>query len=245
MNDFYNRLPINEIFVSIDGEVNDWGTGALTVFIRTQGCNLRCFYCDTTQSWNKESEKNPTTKEIADLVLSSGVNKVTITGGEPLLHTLPLERLCLELNYYGINISIETNGTIPIPLRMSQYPLRISWIVDYKNHSRTSVDEFAKVFEYCAYGGGTYWIKFLIEDRADFIAAMEIIQCLPKIVKVPLRFALSPIQGKDPMDTVTADELLYWIVVEMKQKEYSQPISINTQLHKLIFPAGEKNHILL
>jgi 7-carboxy-7-deazaguanine synthase len=38
-------LNVNEIFRSIDGEVNPSGQGTLTTFIRLQGCNLNCSYC--------------------------------------------------------------------------------------------------------------------------------------------------------------------------------------------------------
>ena len=39
------KLNVNEIFASINGEVNRWGQGSPTVFIRLQGCNLSCSYC--------------------------------------------------------------------------------------------------------------------------------------------------------------------------------------------------------
>ena len=44
---------IVEKFLSIDGEGPS--IGELATFIRFQGCNLRCSWCDTTYSWDKES----------------------------------------------------------------------------------------------------------------------------------------------------------------------------------------------
>jgi len=38
-------LWVNEIFVSVDGEVNQWHQGGMTTFIRLAGCNLNCPYC--------------------------------------------------------------------------------------------------------------------------------------------------------------------------------------------------------
>ena len=42
---------IIEKFVSIDGEGPT--AGELATFIRFQGCNLRCSWCDTTYSFDK------------------------------------------------------------------------------------------------------------------------------------------------------------------------------------------------
>jgi hypothetical protein len=46
-------------------------------------------------------------------------------------------------------------------------------------------------------------------------------------------------------EKITADQLFSWMV-DMKDKypELLKRTSINTQLHKFIFPKGEKNHIL-
>jgi 7-carboxy-7-deazaguanine synthase len=43
-------LPINELFYSLQGEGKL--AGMPTVFIRTSGCNLRCWFCDSYHtSW--------------------------------------------------------------------------------------------------------------------------------------------------------------------------------------------------
>lgn len=73
-----------ESFVSINGEGRR--AGQLALFIRFAGCNLRCSYCDTM--WANEpgvAYTWMTKEEIYDLVRESGVENVTITGGEPLL----------------------------------------------------------------------------------------------------------------------------------------------------------------
>ena len=49
---------IHEIFVSLQGE----GTraGMLCLFIRLQGCNLNCEWCDTKYATSKNSEESIT-----------------------------------------------------------------------------------------------------------------------------------------------------------------------------------------
>ena len=50
-NPAMSRLPIQERFVSIQGE--GLYTGTPSSFIRVSGCNLRCAWCDTPDSsWN-------------------------------------------------------------------------------------------------------------------------------------------------------------------------------------------------
>ena len=45
-------FSVNEIFSSIDGE--GIRTGYLTTFIRLNGCNLKCSYCDTKYAQKPE-----------------------------------------------------------------------------------------------------------------------------------------------------------------------------------------------
>ena len=77
-------MQVVEKFISINGEGKN--AGQLAVFIRFKGCNLNCSYCDTT--WANVSnadfiEQSP--QEIVDYIKSTGINKVTLTGGEPTL----------------------------------------------------------------------------------------------------------------------------------------------------------------
>ena len=55
-------MRVNEIFYSIDGE--GLRAGALAVFIRLAGCNLRCSYCDTSYAWEEDAGQDMTIREI-------------------------------------------------------------------------------------------------------------------------------------------------------------------------------------
>ncbi len=104
-------LKVVEKFISIQGEGPYIGRPAY--FLRLAGCNLKCKWCDTPQSW-KVGEVEYTEIEIDELVVEiekSGVKLLVITGGEPLLHQLDLVPFLCELEA-SITITVETNGTI-------------------------------------------------------------------------------------------------------------------------------------
>ena len=65
---------------------------------------------------------------IIEQVLSYDCDRVVFTGGEPALQDLSI--IGKRLKEHGINISIETNGTIPIDPIMTGYVLvpRINYI---------------------------------------------------------------------------------------------------------------------
>ena len=76
-------MPVAERFVSINGE--GACAGKLAAFIRFTGCNLRCGYCDTM--WANvpgAAAKGETPEQLAAWVRQTGVECVTLTGGEPV-----------------------------------------------------------------------------------------------------------------------------------------------------------------
>ena len=78
-------MRVAEKFISINGE--GVRAGELAVFVRFQGCNLRCHYCDTKWALAKDcpyEEMSP--EQIHAYTKRTGIKNVTLTGGEPLLH---------------------------------------------------------------------------------------------------------------------------------------------------------------
>lgn len=123
-------LYVNDIFLSIDGEVNYWGQGGFSIFIRLGGCNLSCRYCDTSQAQDTGTSKLIKIIEMVNYIKRYPCNKVTITGGEPLSQSKTFE-LIKTLEKHGYNISVETNGTYA-PRACVGYTTKISFVVDYK-----------------------------------------------------------------------------------------------------------------
>ena len=118
---------IIEIFSSIQGEGKY--VGCRQVFVRFEGCNLHCSYCDTEKASGKHSvchaETGAGNRGFMDLPnpltvdeVASHVNAmlrevphqaVSFTGGEPLLHAKFIEEIGPMLQ---VPIMLETNGTL-------------------------------------------------------------------------------------------------------------------------------------
>ncbi len=105
-------LPINELFESLQGE--GMLAGVPSVFIRTSGCNLRCWFCDSYHTSWEPTHAWMSLDEILEAVGEFDATHVVLTGGEPLIHEEALELIC-RLSERGYHITVETNGTIAPP----------------------------------------------------------------------------------------------------------------------------------
>jgi 7-carboxy-7-deazaguanine synthase len=124
-------IKLNEVFETIQGEGSR--TGIASVFIRLQGCDVGCGWCDTKNTWafqekkltdftkisNKQQSDDAycivAEEDLVDYIIATFKAKhIVITGGEPLLQDIKL--LTTILLTHGYNIQIETSGTQPIDL---------------------------------------------------------------------------------------------------------------------------------
>lgn len=178
-----NKLNIQSIFHSIDGEVNAWlGAGELSTFIRLKGCNFYqyggCSYCDTKYSQNSKPENWIDIDEVVERVLPC--KKLTITGGEPLLQQDAVQNLLLKLGKNCPRVTIETNGSIGLSGGLTDsylFPL-VRVVMDYKLPSSgmelsMQPEFFDLLREYDV-------IKFVIADKKDYQRACEIIKEHPE-----------------------------------------------------------------
>jgi len=102
-------MRIAEIYCSKQGEGSL--TGTESVLVRTSGCNLRCWFCDTPYtSWEPEGT-DISVEEILERVSKLGTRHVILTGGEPLLFAESIP-LCQQVKAAGYHITIETAGTL-------------------------------------------------------------------------------------------------------------------------------------
>lgn len=105
-------LWIQEVFYTLQGEGPFAGDPA--VFVRTAGCNIRCYWCDT------DFESSTWRPALADLIASIETHRpahcdlIVLTGGEPFRQNIA--PLVQQLLARGLRVQIETNGTLSIPL---------------------------------------------------------------------------------------------------------------------------------
>ncbi|UPV99885.1 7-carboxy-7-deazaguanine synthase QueE [Halorussus gelatinilyticus] len=104
-----DALPVNELFESLQGEGRL--AGVPSVFVRTSGCNLRCWFCDSYHTSWEPTHATMSVEEIVAEVESYDAEHVVLTGGEPLLHDASVA-LLTELDARGYHTTVETNGTI-------------------------------------------------------------------------------------------------------------------------------------
>ncbi|MUK90179.1 pyruvate formate lyase-activating protein [Ornithinibacillus sp. L9] len=81
-----------------------------------QGCLLRCQFCHNPDTWKMGDGKEVTVEELMKDITSylpffqASGGGVTVSGGEPLLHTKFLVELFKELKKYDIHTTIDTSG---------------------------------------------------------------------------------------------------------------------------------------
>jgi 7-carboxy-7-deazaguanine synthase len=124
-----------EIFASLQGEGPS--AGRPSIFVRLSRCNLACHWCDTAYTWRFAGDDRPhrdgiaygraenqlalPEPEVADRILSlpgaEAIDRLVVTGGEPLLQSAALARLLARLrsDRPALHVEIETNGTVAPP----------------------------------------------------------------------------------------------------------------------------------
>ena len=202
-------MRIAEIYHSIQGE--GLLTGTESVFVRTSGCNLRCWYCDTPfTSWAPEGD-DLSVDEIASRVRDYDCDHVVITGGEPMLFA-ELIPLTAALHEAGKRITVETAGTLYLPVTcdlMSISPklanstpseeLAGHWHARHER-ARHSPDVVRRLIaEY------PHQLKFVVDSPADAEDVDRYLIDFPELARS--RVMLMP-QGTDPADLARQAEWL-------------------------------------
>lgn len=101
------KARIVEIFNSIQGE--GLYAGEEQTFVRFYGCNMNCKFCDESA---KKNFIEYTPDEAIQRIMDGAKNTISMTGGEPLLHTDFLKEMLPFLKNKGFNIYLETNGIL-------------------------------------------------------------------------------------------------------------------------------------
>jgi len=154
-------MDVTEIFYSIQGEGQF--IGQPTIFIRLNGCNLNCPWCDTKYSLNKKNSDDLKLFEVMQKIYKiknkhSKIKLYSITGGEPLIQSEAVVNLVNSIKHYDKHLDwiiIETNGTLPIPTTLKNNKnvvfivspkkgkaLDISYFINYKFEKTNIIFKF-------------------------------------------------------------------------------------------------------
>jgi len=222
-------MYINEIFTSLSGECDGFGLqGGFATFIRLQGCNLECKWCDTVRARNCTGGKEMSIEEVMEQCTS---RHIIITGGEPLCQQKEVDQLVDKLIKRSfpkdgrdfdehVLVTIETNGSIPINIDKARARYNhIRFVVDYKlSSSGMGNSMLQSVF------GRLYSldvIKFVIADLQDHRQAKDILLLNPQW---RARKVFSPVpKGNWP------EELAKEMV-----RDKLENVQFSLQLHKMV-----------
>ncbi len=108
-----------EVFSSLQGEGPR--VGERQIFVRLGGCNLHCDYCDEPDTIAIPSGKVWSLERVMSNIVALQKKRrhraISWTGGEPLLHPAFLSQLMAWTHSLGLENYLETNGTLPTPMR--------------------------------------------------------------------------------------------------------------------------------
>jgi 7-carboxy-7-deazaguanine synthase len=178
-------MRIAEIFYSIQGEGRL--SGVPSAFIRTSGCNLRCWFCDSGYtSWQPEGE----TLSVVEVLMGLAefpTRHVVVTGGEPLLAP-EIEELCAYLRQRDYHITVETAATVfkPIECDLASLSPKLSSSTPHEReggrhaaqHERLRLrpDVILAFME-----RSDYQLKFVIDRPADVEEVLRLLDGLPDV----------------------------------------------------------------
>lgn len=213
-----------EKFVSINGEGQH--AGELAVFIRLSGCNLSCSYCDTRWACtNNAVAEELTEEEIIDYVHSTGVTRVTLTGGEPLLAKDIEVLLKAFAEWTDIKVEIETNGSMPIQ-ELSKLSNPPAFTLDYKLAGSGMEDRMlTDNFNYLTSKDTVKFVTSSVEELDKVCQVVDKYELSKKCTVL-----ISPVFGRiEPADMVD-------YLIEKKRND----IRLQLQLHKFIWDPNKR-----
>ena len=197
------KLHVHSIFESISGEVGTFPQGTFCSFIRLQGCNLNCSWCDTPLARSIHMAEEKTIDEIMSEIKTK---YVVITGGEPLLQMKNLVPLLERLTRRRHEVQVETNGSILLPYFRGLPPthslMDVGWVVDYKCPSSVESGSMQPIILYEEMiRVNKAIVKFVIKDQADLFFAIDKAKILSNGNYMG-KFAFSPLDGKEMITAI-------------------------------------------
>ncbi len=210
-----HKFNVNEIFYSIQGEGSRIGKPC--IFLRFQGCLLRCVWCDTPYALERKEIANlMTADEIFANIAKYDCKFLMLTGGEPLEQEY-ISEFISEACDKGYEVVIETNGQQDI----AKVDKRAVCILDIKCPDSKMAKK--NKYENLDLIEAKDEVKFVISSKGDFDFALDVIE-KHNLFKKTENVLFSPVFG-----VVEPIELANWIL------EKNLPARMQLQLHKYIW----------
>lgn len=225
---------VNAIYSTYQGEVNIKGIGAPVIFVRLQGCHLRCYkdtlgtLCDTPEALDKNFVKKlysleELLAEVQRISYEAGnIDLVCLSGGDPLYRNKEDINLLLNtLSNEGFIVSVETSGTLAIsPYRHIR---NVHWVLDYKTKSAGVNSPF--ILDNLYILDKQDIVKFVLYDEDDYLEFIKVFS-----------------EEVNPFEYYTVAVGCYWggklktskLVANLKRDGILGMVHVNMQAHKLI-----------
>jgi 7-carboxy-7-deazaguanine synthase len=212
-----DRLRINEIFFSIQGE-STWA-GRPCAFVRLTGCDLRCSWCDTEYAFHEG--RTMTVDEVAAQLLGYGCELVEVTGGEPLLQAA-VHPLIARLLEAGMTVLVETSGASDV----SRLDARAIKVMDLKCPG--SGESARNLWSNLEHLTPRDEVKFVIADRPDYEWARDVVR------RDNLGARVNAVLMSCAFGQLEPALLAGWILADRL------PVRMQLQMHKHIWAPGAR-----
>jgi 7-carboxy-7-deazaguanine synthase len=178
-------MQIAEIFYSIQGE--GLLAGVPSAFVRTSGCNLRCWFCDTPYtSWQPEGEAM-SVAAVVRAVEPFPTRHVVVTGGEPLIAP-EIEELCAAFREKRYHITVETAATVfkLVACDLASLSPKLGnstpWEHEGGRHAEAHEQKRLNLDVIRAFVGRyDYQLKFVIDGPEDTEDVLALLRHLPEV----------------------------------------------------------------
>ncbi len=253
-----------EVFSGIQGEGLNVGTRQ--IFIRFAGCDLRCNYCDSAHTWTAPDtcriEKTPGDRDFEihpnpvplslfldwiDRQNQPGLHdSISLTGGEPLLHTPFLEEFLPPLKQRtGLPLYLETGGHRPQQLqRILPYLDLVGMDIKLPSVSgETHWQAHQEFLSLCCAAGVEVFVKIIISDdtlEAELEQAAQLVAGInPKVTVflqpvTPLNAGETANFGDRPTHCHKITSTHKGAGVARMMKRWLQPVRVVPQTHKML-----------
>jgi len=162
--------------------------------------------------------------EIMDKVYELGVKSITITGGEPLIHS-GIQNLIKMLIKEGFWVNVETNGSVPLVMPEPTVNRNLLfYTMDYKCPSSDMEHKMA-LYNLSALTEMDV-LKFVVGDIKDLDKALEIIETYEPKAAIYFSPVFNKIETSDIVDYILTHKL--------------HNCRVQVQLHKIIWDPDKR-----